>query len=222
MSEIDRDRLIETLLTNVGFDGWTQKALTQTAEQMGISRGELDLALPRGIGGAVDAMADWADRQALDVAAEQGEAFEGARTRDKIAFLVRVRLEALEPYREAVRRALVVLTRPSQVGLAPRLAWRTADRLWHAAGDRASDHNHYTKRALLVGVMGSTQLYWLNDRSDEREASWAFLDRRIEEVLRVGRNVGQMTGRLGPLTEAPFRLAARLRQMAVGRPADGG
>lgn len=216
MSTIDRDALMESLLGHVTFDGWTAKALAAAAKDNGLSQGEFDLAIPGGVGGAVDAMADWADRKALAAAAVEGALFAEARVRDKIAFLVRLRLEALEPYREAVRRSLVVLARPSQIGLGPKIAWRTADRLWRAAGDTASDHNHYTKRSLLIGVAGSTELFWLNDNSEGREDSWAFLDRRIDEVLRVGRRLGKVTGRLGTVAEAPFRAAARLRDMAAG------
>ena len=44
---------------------------------------------------------------------------------------------------------------------------------------------------LLAGVLTSTALFWLNDRSDDLTPTWAFLDRRIENVLRVGKIVGR-------------------------------
>ena len=32
-----------------------------------------------------------------------------------------------------------------------RLAWRSADRIWRLAGDKATDFNHYSKRTILIG-----------------------------------------------------------------------
>ena len=57
--------------------------------------------------------------------------------------------------------------------------------MWRAAGDTATDYNFYTKRALLAGVHASTLLYWLDDRSAGTAATWAFLERRIADVMRV-------------------------------------
>ena len=65
-----------------------------------------------------------------------------------------------------------------------RLLYKTVDAMWYAAGDTSTDFNFYTKRATLAGVYSSTLLYWLNDRSEGNEATWSFLDRRIEDVMR--------------------------------------
>ena len=45
--------------------------------------------------------------------------------------------------------------------------------------------NWYTKRATLSGVYASTVLFWLGDDSLEHEATWAFLDRRIDDVMAI-------------------------------------
>jgi hypothetical protein len=48
----------------------------------------------------------------------------------------------------------------------------------------SDDLNWYSKRAILSGVYSSTVLYWLGDQSAGHAATWAFLDRRIEDVMR--------------------------------------
>src|SRR3546814_10685041 len=72
----------------------------------------------------------------------------------------------------------LALPQNAATGLA--CLYRTVDAIWYAAGDRATDYNFYTKRALLAGVYSSTLLFWLNDKSENFAATWAFLDRRIE------------------------------------------
>src|SRR5881392_4319354 len=82
------------------------------------------------------------------------------------------------------RRAAAFLTLPQNAPTAMTLLYRTVDRMWYAAGDTSTDFNFYTKRAILAGVYSSTLLYWLNDRSEGGEATWAFLDRRINDVMK--------------------------------------
>jgi ubiquinone biosynthesis protein COQ9 len=38
--------------------------------------------------------------------------------------------------------------------LGARLLWDSADSIWRWAGDTATDENHYSKRAILSGVLG--------------------------------------------------------------------
>ncbi|MEM7442043.1 MAG: COQ9 family protein [Pseudomonadota bacterium] len=212
MSDNERDRLLQTILANVAFDGWTRRCLEDAARQEGLPPGKIDVLFPGGPRSAIEAFSHWADEQMLAAVEGNRVAFDGMRIREKIAFLVEGRLRALEPHREAVRRSLAVLAMPTNAGLASKLLYRAVDAMWRAAGDRSTDYNFYTKRVLLAGVYSSTQLYWLNDRSDDCTDSWSFLARRIEGVLKVGPRVGKLVGKAGKLSEMPFRVAASLRE----------
>ena len=106
------------------------------------------------------------------------------KIREKIRALVWRRLEIMGPAREAVRRAVAILAMPQNLPLALRISWRTADLMWRIAGDTSTDFNHYTKRMTLGAVYGSTLLVWLDDQSEGWAETAAFLDRRIDEVMR--------------------------------------
>jgi ubiquinone biosynthesis protein COQ9 len=106
------------------------------------------------------------------------------KMRDRIKFAVRSRIELHTGSKEAARRALALLALPLNSALGLKLLYRTADAMWYAAGDTSADFNFYTKRAILAGVYSSTLLYWLNDRSPGNEATWRFLDRRIDDVMK--------------------------------------
>ena len=60
------------------------------------------------------------------------------------------------------------------------------------AGDTATDWNFYSKRALLAGVYGATLLRFLEDRSDGCIETWAFLDRRIADTMRVPKAMAKL------------------------------
>ena len=87
---------------------------------------------------------------------------------------------------------------PLNAALGLKLLYRTVDAMWYAAGDTSTDFNFYTKRATLAGVYSSTLLYWLNDRSPGSEATWSFLDRRIDDVMKIDALDRGEAGRTGP------------------------
>lgn len=217
-----RDAILLASLPHVVFDGWTDRTLRDGAAAAGHDPGDAVRAFP---GGGVDAVAhfsDWADRRMLAVLESESDTFGAMRVRDRITRAVRVRLEILEPHREAVRRAMTVLAMRGGPGLSARLLYRTVDAMWRAAGDTATDFNFYTKRGLLAGVQSATLLYWLGDRSEDHGATWAFLDRRIADVMRLGKVIGRAKG-LADRAEglpSPLRLAAGLSarlRAAAGR-----
>ena len=73
---------------------------------------------------------------------------------------------------------------PQNAARALQIGWRSADIMWRLAGDTATDYNHYTKRTILAGIYSATLAYFVNDDSEGKEKSYAFLDRRIDGVMR--------------------------------------
>ncbi len=195
----ERRALLAAILPHVPFDGWTQRALAAGAEEAGVSAGRLVRLFPGGPSDVLSFFSLEADRQmllgleALDLPA--------MKVRDKVATALRLRLEVLAPHREAVRRGLSYFALPPHAGLGLTCLYRTVDAVWHGIGDRSSDYNFYSKRLLLSGVLSSTLVYWLNDNSEGFEATWAFLERRIGEVLKVGGTFGRTFGKLLSLPE---------------------
>lgn len=111
------------------------------------------------------------------------------RIRDKIALGVRLRMTFLAPYKDALSH---LLRRPLNPLVMTQQVWATADTIWLLAGDTATDYNHYTKRLLLSGVWGTTFLYWMNDTSKNHTKTWVFLDKRIDNVLKIGKLVSNL------------------------------
>ncbi len=185
-----RRRVVEKTLGHVPFEGWTDRALRAGARDAGVEFTAARRAFPRG---AADVLAWWsADSDRRMVAALERRDLDAMRVRDRIATAVRVRLELNAKHREAIRLASSRAALPPHAPEATRRLWRTADAMWRAAGDDATDYNFYTKRGLLVGVYASTLLYWLDDRSEGTAATWAFLDRRIADAMRVPKALGTL------------------------------
>lgn len=180
----EKAAILLAALPNVAFDGWTEELLARAAKK---TKTDAKKYFPGGVCELVLYFSEWADTQMA--AALHPKALKDLRIRDKVSLGVRERLEILTPYKEALRAALAYMAMPPRGLHLPKLVWDTADKIWWAAGDTATDYNHYTKRILLSGVLTSTTLYWLNDSSDDDEKTWQFLDRRIDNVMTVGKTL---------------------------------
>ncbi|MFL6762083.1 MAG: COQ9 family protein [Sphingomicrobium sp.] len=197
-----RRRVALAVGENAVFDGWTRAAVDSAAGQLGIDPVQARLAMPKNQAGMIDTYIQEVDR-ALE-AYFTPERLGGMKIREKIRGLVWRRLEVMGPAREAVRRALAILAMPQNLPLALRISWRTADMMWRIAGDRSTDFNHYTKRMTLGAVYGSTLLVWLDDSSDGWSETAAFLDRRIDDVMRFEKFKADWRGSSDHLSLARF------------------
>ncbi len=185
-----RQAILDAALPHVPFDGWTRECLRRAAREAGIEASLADIAFPRGPVTLLDLFASEMDARMLE--ALESKNIDALRIRERIVCAVRTRLECLEPYREAERRAVGFLALPPNMPLGLRLMGRTVDAMWRAAGDRSTDFNYYTKRALLAGVYSTTLGHWLQDESEGFEETWRFLDRRVEDVMQIQKLRGRL------------------------------
>lgn len=205
-----RNRLLEAALAHVPFDGWSEASFRAAARDAGVEwalaravapRGAVDLALAYHARGDAEMLRRLA---AVDLA--------GMRIRDRITLALRTRMEVIED-RELVRRASTLFALPHHAADGARCVWASCDAIWTAIGDRSEDVNWYTKRATLAAVYSALLLYWLGDDSPGHRASWEFLDRRIDDVMKFEGAKARMRGNplLKPLIAGLGRLTANVR-----------
>ena len=207
-----RDKLLAAALAHVPFDGWSGRALQAGAADLGLEPALAANAFPGGPAELLEAFSTEIDRRML--VELEGRDLKSLKHRQRIGTAVRARLELLAPQREAVRRGLSFLALPRNAALGIRCLYRTVDAIWHAAGDTSTDYNFYTKRMLLAGVYSATLLFWLNDESEGFAATWAFLDRRLAEVVKIGGGLGRALGGLLNLPDRILRSRPRNRMRA--------
>ena len=197
-----RKAILEATLAHVVFDGWTQQALKAGGEDLGLAPMELQRHFPRGAADAIAFFSREADKEMLAKLAVLD--LSSMRIRDKVASAVKLRLEVVAPHKEAVRRGLAFFALPANAPLALSCLYATVDAIWHGIGDRSTDYNFYSKRLLLSAVYSSTLVYWLDDKSEGNQAAWSFLERRIDEVMKVGGRFGKTVGKLLDLPDRLF------------------
>lgn len=203
------ERLLEAALAHVPFDGWSETTFRAAVADAGIDPALARAICPRR---ALDlALAYHRQGDARMAAALAGEDLSALRFRDRVARAVRLRLEGAD--RETVRRGAALFALPQNAAAGAALIWGTADAIWTALGDRSGDINWYSKRATLGAVFSATTLYWLGDESAGQEATWAFLDRRVADVMQIEKVKAKLRDNplVRTLMAGPFAVLDRVR-----------
>ena len=175
------------------FDGWTDAAVAAAAEAEGIDPAIARLAFADGPMAMIEAFVAATD------AAMRAHFADGRlgnmKIRERIGVLVRFRLDQAAGLEEALSRALAIQAMPTNVTRALKLGWSSADAMWRLAGDTATDYNHYTKRAILASIYAATLAVFIEDQSEAKAETHAFLERRIDGVMTFEKVKAQLTSK---------------------------
>jgi len=196
MADLTLDELRLAMVGEVAsaaiFDGWSDAALDHAAQVAGVDRDVARLAYP---GGAMDMISAWiASIDLAMVDALPPEKLAEMKIRERIRALITFRLEAVDGLEEALRRAMAIMAMPQNAPKSLRMGWKSADVMWRLAGDTATDYNHYTKRTMLAGIYTATLAVFIDDDSEDKASSYAFLDRRIDGVMKFEKTKAKWLG----------------------------
>ncbi len=215
-----RDAVLLAALKHVPFEGFTDKVLKRAAANSGVPDGTLQRFFPDGPLSLVEGFSEWADAEMKRELAQTK--LSQLKIRERIALAVKLRLAVLRPHKEAARRAAAFLTLPPHASLGVKLLYRTVDAVWRGIGDTSTDFSFYTKRAILAGVYSSTLLRWFSDTGADEQITDAFLQRRIDDVMRFEKFKARLRGRaselptLSEILNPASRKPARPRSRAKG------
>jgi len=202
-----RAALAERLPAHAIFEGWTVQALAEAAGELGVPVDRAALCFPEGPVDMIDAWFARIDRAMAERLAAENIVTRKIRDRIRAAVIARIEIAARHP--DALRRALATLARPDHAGRAAKLGWRAADAMWRAVGDKSTDFAWYSKRATLSALYAATLLAWMDDDSVDFADMRAFLDRRIDDVMRFER----FKARIKPEPDGHFSLSRFLGRL---------
>jgi ubiquinone biosynthesis protein COQ9 len=168
--------VLDAALARAPAMGWTRDMAAAAGVDAGFSPGETELILPHGPADLAALLSRRHDAAALAALPDPS----GLKIRQRIRAAVLARLDAAAADTPAVRRCSGWLALPPNLPQGLSLAWESADALWRWAGDVAADENHYSKRAILAGILVSALAVRL--RQGEAEAE-AYVDARIANVM---------------------------------------
>jgi len=185
-----RTKLVYATLKHVPDKGWSEQSLKHGAEDLGVAESMSWRLFPGGVEDAIKLWNEDVDKRML--ARLKKIKTKEMKIRDKITLAVKTRLEEIIPHKAAAKETSKYLAQPHHAPLGVKMMFKTVDEMWYWAGDRSTDFNWYTKRALLSAVYASAYIYWMGDTSKDHQKTWDFLDRRIANVMEFGKISNKM------------------------------
>lgn len=177
-AEATEQQILDAALNLAPAQGWNWPMTRAAGKACGLSVAETELLVPHGPADLAALLSRRHDAAAL--ARLAGVDPKALKIRERIRGGVEARLDAAAADEGAVRRWAGYLALPTRIPLAVKLLWESADGLWRWAGDTATDENHYSKRAILSGILISGLALRL---ASGKDAAMAFVDSRIENVM---------------------------------------
>ena len=172
------DRLAQAVAGFVPELGLNRLSLNAGAKLAAFNDGERDLIAPNGASDIAAIL--WRAHDACLNSPETLAIVAGMKIRDKIGYLLTLRLDEGARDERLARRLMGFFALPQHAGLYHRLLWETAGTVWRLAGDKALDENHYSKRAIVSGILTTAMMTRL---SQGRDAQQDQIARNIQSVM---------------------------------------
>ncbi|KAM6937044.1 ubiquinone biosynthesis protein COQ9, mitochondrial isoform 2-T2 [Xenentodon cancila] len=189
-------RILSAALEFVPQHGWSMDAIAASAESLGLSSASTGMFY-NGAGDLVLHFITKCNSELTEILAEQhnqvqlGQA-EPKKTAEFLRDAVETRLRMYIPYIDTWPQAMSILLLPHNIPDSLKHLSTLVDDIWYYAGDRSTDMNWYTKRAVLTGIYNTTELVMLQDSSPDFQDTWNFLDNRIQDVVKMAGTAKQV------------------------------
>lgn len=183
-----RTQILDAALAHVKAHGWSREAITHGAEAVGYP-GIVHGMFPNGGVELVQHFIATSNAALIEqlTAEVQANATTGSvpSPREFAMRAIRLRLEMLIPYKEQWPQALALMSLPqnAEVSLARMLT--LVDDICYCAGDRSVNIDWYIRRIGIATIIKMGELHLIQDDSADHSATWTFLERRIDDGLKI-------------------------------------
>ena len=101
---------------------------------------------------------------------------------------------------------------PHNADVAARCTYDTVNAIWYARRRHVKRLQFLHQAGFAGRVYGATVLYWLEDKSEECVETWSFLDRRLDNVMKLPTIPQRFTELLNGFTSPLARFRPRTRR----------
>jgi ubiquinone biosynthesis protein COQ9 len=184
--------ILKAALSLVPTEGWSEELLEKASIQAGFKNNYGKLIFIGGIKELIDLYFSYIDSLMLEHLNLLNTKALGVSA--KIRLALKTRIKVLSLYKAVTAKTVSFLSLPWNMALGLKLGWRTVDLIWdEIVGDDSNDFNYYTKRGLLYATYIASIQFFLSDHSKNHHETDEFIDRRIDEVLSLGKFISKFS-----------------------------
>ncbi|MDF3047954.1 MAG: rpsU-divergently transcribed protein [Candidatus Midichloriaceae bacterium] len=182
--------ILQSALKLIPMLGWSDQMLEQASLDAGFSKEYGKLLLVGGVKELIELYFQQINDAMLTRFATEDTNKLGISAKIKLA--LKIRIQVLASYKKVVAKTSSYLSMPWNITFGLKLSWQVVDLIWRElASDASHDFNYYTKRGLLLAVYGASIQFFLSDTSKNHKDTESFIDRRINDVLKIGKFVSK-------------------------------
>jgi AcrR family transcriptional regulator len=212
-----RERIVQALMRLASDRPWNDIEVTDLAEEAGVTLAEFRDHFPSK-GAVLGAFSRMIDKQVLETPSED---LAGEPARERVFDVMMRRLDALAPYKSALRRiAYAVRMDPMALAALNRLALNSQRFMLAAAGIATEGPLGLLKLQGAAIVFANTLETWFDDDDPTLAKTMARLDRELrrgERVIEHAEDFRRLTAPLRALGQAFFDTRARVRRRTEPR-----
>lgn len=189
-TQVQKQIILAKALELVATFGWSDDIIGRTATKMGYDENHLRLIFINGTNELIDMYFNSIDDAMMIELSNIDTSGLGVSAKIRLALKTRIRI--LNNYRDVTAKTISFLGLPWNAAFGLKLGWRSMDRIWSEfIQDSSVDFNYYTKRALLYAAYATSVQFFLGDYSSDLSETDDFIDRRIENVLGLGKFIAK-------------------------------
>ncbi|XP_011863444.1 PREDICTED: ubiquinone biosynthesis protein COQ9, mitochondrial [Vollenhovia emeryi] len=183
-------KILNASLQFVPDMGWSKQAISAGAESIGYP-GVIHGLFPNGSAALVFYFYSMCNRDLNQILEKEALAIEANPSNPRktpeqhVCDAVETRLRMVVPYKKTWPQAMAIMSLQPNVLTALANLLTLVDDICYYAGDKSVDINWYTRRMILAGTYKATELYMLQDSSEDHKETWLFLERRIKDIFQV-------------------------------------
>ena len=177
-NQVQKNRFLKDFLVVSSKDGWNLNVFNKVKKKLKYSSTLINKLFPKKLEDLI-LFYNVAINQELSKIYKKRKFDKKKGIRISILNAVKTRFELMEKNKETIKKSLLLFSNPSYQILSSKLIYNTVDHIWKLIGDKSSDYNFYTKRAILASIYSFAIFIWINDRSKNLDKTFNFLEKSI-------------------------------------------
>lgn len=178
-----KKQVLENSLKHISEYGFTKEALTKGALDTGLSSAAVNGMFQNGAFELIDYFYKKSNENLstyLENLIKEGQI---KKKNELIRSAILYRLSLIQPLIRHWPEAMATQSfYPSNAVQSIENLLRLCDEIWHLVGDKSTDLNWYSKRLTLAVIYKSTEIFMIQDKSDNFVDTVRFLDNRLDDL----------------------------------------
>lgn len=184
----EKSLLLDKFIENCPFDGWSDRCLSNSAQQLSFEKNYEKVLFPNGVDDLTIYFADKVEAEFLKQGAEVLSKQLKHREKAKELMILKLRMYQRKlKTAEGFKKFVSYFFNPFNAFVGLKGVYNFADDSWNLMNDKSEGVTFYTKRLSFGGIYAKAVIYAINDESDNLIETERFIERKIDDLMKINK-----------------------------------